>query len=147
MLFVVKHVTDPIDDPYVACKAYQAGDVIDMFDDKFDLNAYHGVVEQVKLGRWVIVQVPWTQNECLAMLQSEPGDEKTNKMLQRRAFKLSLENLSDANVKAEIANAAKADSIKPVALADLDSKSVKIQREALADPAIIGPIDDGKVIG
>jgi hypothetical protein len=126
-------------DPYLDCKCYKRGDVIDFMPVGSDWRNYPGIVAKVQSGDWLVVELPeLTQAEAASMLAPEPGDAKSDRMLQRRCFKLDLDAIPKA-----LPDAQKLEALplsKAEVLAVLTSKPKRV------DPAVIGPANDN-VIG
>ena len=89
LLIRVKSKTSP--DPYKDCQLTKRGHVIVVMPDGHDWTPTERTNPE-----WRIVSLPsLSRAEAEAMLASEPGLE-TNRMLQRRAFKLDVDALPTA---------------------------------------------------
>ena len=135
-------------DPYHDARLTKRGDVIVAVPDDHQWG-----LAELSNPEWRIISCPgMTNEEAQALLQEEPGDERTNKMLQRRAFKLDLDNFPIVKAKEAMTydeNAKPTDIAKKIEVSDKTVlEAVKILKPALTDPAKIGPSDDSqKVIG
>lgn len=120
------------DDPYTDSQCYKRGDVIEAFPDgKFDWHHHPGVVDQVKSGRWAIINVPdMPEAEATALCVPElVRESKGNRVLQRRAIRLNIDGIANANA-----------GMTRIAVTDI--RAMKELKPALADPAIIGLVED-----
>lgn len=121
------------DSVYADVKCLKRGDVVTVCPDGWPWSA-----SELTNAFWRIVKVPaMTMSEAQAFLAGEPGDPITNKMLQRRQFKLDVDSATlTTAVRDWIADDTRAVPYLEVAL--LTSRSLKTLKPPILDPNVIG---------
>lgn len=124
------------DDPYLDCQLTKRGDVIVYRPDGWEWSNAERTNPD-----WIIIQVPISDAVAQSLCEPEPGDPKLNKMLQRRGFKLDLDNPPKA-----VVDAIKNYNGNPIVVTKAVIDNLKKQKTELQDPNIIGSVQ-ANVIG
>lgn len=137
MAELVVRVQDKVnEDFYLDCQCTKRGDVIEVRPDGWAWS---------KLERsnpdWRIIRVPMSVSEAQAFLAPELNTDPKNpsKTLQRRAFKIDLENQKlDAETLAVLADSKRDVPVYETKLALADVRDLKQAKPAIEDPAVFG---------
>lgn len=128
------------DDPYQDCQCYKRGDVVSVREDED--NPYEkdpGIQE--RLGTMFgVFRVPGKASDYSSLVVPELGDPKSNRVLQRRAFKLDIDMLLGKAVPVKDET-----DVKQVATAK-DMLDAKVVKEPLKDPGILGDATSESVL-
>ena len=96
-------------DPYADAMCYKAGDVISVReDDDAPYEKDPGIIE--RLGTmFAVVHVDGPASDYISYAAPEIGDRKLNRMLQRRAFKMTVSTVDGKTVVTKVQKLARVD--------------------------------------
>lgn len=130
MELFIRVVDKIVSDPMQSARLTHRGDVIVVMPDGHDWTPSERTHQDYRILRIAAVKA-----EAEAMLAAEPGDEK-NRMLQRRAFKLNLDDPNlPAAVKEFIADGSRRVPIGTVTVTQM--RAIKQQKQPIADPGLL----------
>lgn len=138
LLVRIRNKTSP--DVYQNCRLTKRGDVIAVRPDGHPWGK-----RELSNPDWRIIRVPISLAEAGALIDKEPGNPRTNRMLQRRSFYLNVDwSELPAGVKSWILDDTRQEPIRQFTAAAI--RSIVAQRTALTDPNVLGPQNEN-VIG
>lgn len=140
MAELLVRVKDKInEDFYRNAHCSKRGDVIVVQEDGWAWGR-----DELNLPFYRIIRVPLTVSEASVFLAPEINQDpqQPSKTLQRRAFKLDLDNPSiPVSVKTALQDDTRIEKVKDMGLIKQEVLSLKVTKAAIADPAIIGSGD------